>query len=635
MTTAGLVENAQHTVGGRPGVHTGLSEARRCDRPCPYERADFPDGPLCTHTCAHAHRLTCMCAHMHRHTLPQHTHVHRARSHMHSGMHAHVHRHPGMCKHAHTVSHACAHWHAHTCTHRLTRLCAHRYACTRMHTSSLARLHMFTSTQAYTSTCTQVCSHLHTKLTHTCTRAHTALRSRSPVRHPSACPCPEKQEPQAPRGLAEMQPIAAVCLPRTLPGQPWPRGDTAFPSSRLSSTAWPRPWPPPSWLCFGWAVASGAVFPGLARYVPALPSAAGIMAGSNRSGDLKDAQKSIPTGTILAIVTTSFICILGGVEPWEAQVPGTDTAPPRVAPATAPAAPGRRPCPRRPHRGTWAGADRMQERSAGAAAVTAGRGRWRGAWSKPRAASGTRATRFCTPHTRGRGSAWRSPVPGPEVPVEPLLFPRFVLSEGCPARSPRGSPAGLACPRWPQDRAVRKVPGDPRDAAGAQGGPDPPAASTVPAASLTSRDLSCIVLFGACIEGVILRDKYVASACTVWVSRTTLALKSRSLGRHTSHAEQDDPHSPFVDAAFGLTCHPAPAPAWSRATTCHLGPCGVGGAGAPGRGRGKPRWPWDSGGAASVPGFPACAWPSAPWARGPLTATVAGEPWAGHSIPPP
>lgn len=35
----------------------------------------------------------------------------------------------------------------------------------------------------------------------------------------------------------------------------------------------------------------------------------GIMAGCNRSGDLADAQRSIPIGTIGAILTTSFVYI--------------------------------------------------------------------------------------------------------------------------------------------------------------------------------------------------------------------------------------------------------------------------------------------------------------------------------------
>jgi potassium/chloride transporter 4/5/6 len=38
-----------------------------------------------------------------------------------------------------------------------------------------------------------------------------------------------------------------------------------------------------------------------------LPFILGIMAGSNRSGDLADAQKSIPVGTICAILTTSTV----------------------------------------------------------------------------------------------------------------------------------------------------------------------------------------------------------------------------------------------------------------------------------------------------------------------------------------
>lgn len=78
----------------------------------------------------------------------------------------------------------------------------------------------------------------------------------------------------------------------------------------------------------------------------------GIMAGSNRSGDLRDAQKSIPTGTILAIVTTSFICIL---ERAEFGGGGSDALPAAVSPATGVGFPGSGEFWPSPPRWSWAG----------------------------------------------------------------------------------------------------------------------------------------------------------------------------------------------------------------------------------------------------------------------------------------
>lgn len=47
-------------------------------------------------------------------------------------------------------------------------------------------------------------------------------------------------------------------------------------------------------------------------YPPTLYSL-GIMAGSNRSGDLKDAQGSIPKGTIAANLTTTIVYLVTAI----------------------------------------------------------------------------------------------------------------------------------------------------------------------------------------------------------------------------------------------------------------------------------------------------------------------------------
>jgi potassium/chloride transporter 4/5/6 len=43
------------------------------------------------------------------------------------------------------------------------------------------------------------------------------------------------------------------------------------------------------------------------------PSVTGIMAGSNRSGNLQDASRSIPVGTLGAQLTTSIVYLSGAI----------------------------------------------------------------------------------------------------------------------------------------------------------------------------------------------------------------------------------------------------------------------------------------------------------------------------------
>lgn len=305
-------------------MDTGLSEARRCGRPCPYKGADFPDGPLGTRT--HA------CTRTQAHTASTYTCTQGVLTYAHTGSHVCVHtqahkhalghRHPGTCRHVHTGSHACAHIGMHA----------------RAHTSSHVHMRMFTSTQA--------CSQLHTKLTHRCAHAQTytdthrhthmhTQRSQKPLHTETPVSLSPSGKAGAPSATRPGRTAARSCGCLLAPARAGPGPvDTRSPPACASPAhvaevlaavipAGPRT---------GRGRRGGDFWACPGRVSPAL-APAGIMAGSNRSGDLKDAQKSIPTGTILAIVTTSFICILGGVEPWEAQVLGRDTPAARVAPA--------------------------------------------------------------------------------------------------------------------------------------------------------------------------------------------------------------------------------------------------------------------------------------------------------------